>query len=437
MRIKIYYLLVFIYSFIFSDLNFLTFISIDKLHVYYIDLIYLYGWIVALSSLFYVNKYNHKGAALLFGVFILWIIFEVFRGMYFYGTRSIGESRYISFLFMAFIPYSLIKPGTVNVKEQLAKLLGNTIIIAGVAGFIMFVIEFSIGGRLFLSEVNQHLGEYAFADARGVRYLDVYHVYNMMFLGVFLLMRVTIKGKSGIFGFFFAFILFAVCIFTKGRTSIFSIGLATLLYTVLFLRISLLFRAGLIILFVLGMFILLFPSTLSMFYNISTEINPFSNPIDITGSASWRKETNNSAYLSALKTFWFGQGYGGYFKFNIKSLSVDEITMPVHNLYILLFMKTGIIGIVLFGIFYIYTFIKLFVIYLKHRFSPTARFNLGILAIFFISQIIYGFGFGFIPFFGLYSGYLFLFLGLYNKEDHPTESKSSDDSKKIPESYRY
>ena len=51
---------------------------------------------------------------------------------------------------------------------------------------------------------------------------------------------------------------------------------------------------------------------------------------DATGS--WRIRIQKSAFHQALKTFWLGQGYGGYFNFYIPETGKTE-AYPPHNQY--------------------------------------------------------------------------------------------------------
>jgi hypothetical protein len=144
------------------------------------------------------------------------------RGYFTYSFSAIGDSRSFAALFMCFVPFYLF-----NIKEKINvndvyNVIKKTIIIGGISALLIFIIEYSIGGRFYLNQYNQETLSF-FEDARGIRYLDVYHIYNLLLLAVYLILRMDYRKKVNYWEMFFVVILIGAALISQGRTPLISI----------------------------------------------------------------------------------------------------------------------------------------------------------------------------------------------------------------------
>jgi O-antigen ligase len=373
--------------------------------IYWIDIIY---FITGLCVIKYIRKLDYSGfnkSDYLYLIFLGWLIFEVIRGFTLHGFRSLGESRYIASLYMCFIPMTLIEKGKDFNNENIYKVLENTIYISGIAGFLVFIIEYVNGGRYFIAQLNTELLS-GLEDARGIRYLDVYHVFNILILAVYLILRMDYKGKINIWDTILAMMLIIAALVSQGRTSIISIGISFLILLSLKSSMKALIKTIVFIGIVICIFKILFPGVSEMLFMISSDILTFFKPQnDITGTVFWRWAVNIAAYEQAFQTFWLGQAYGGYFSFDVPLISSEPITFPPHNMYIIIFLKAGIIGIILMLASLCVIVFNLFKSYKIIEHNKSFNLYLSLIIVVIISQIPFGFAYNFVQSFGLYYGF--------------------------------
>ncbi len=408
-KLKIYYVLLFLYSFIFSDLTNMIFLKIGPVVIYFIDLIYL---LVIYSTFYFFKKkfytrLDTPGIIYLF--FLGWLIYEVIRGFPIFGFRSIGEARYIASLFLCFIPPYLFWDSEQDNFEKIYEVLEKTIIISGLAGLIMFIIEFINGGRFFISSVNVESLS-GFEDARGIRYLDVYHIFNMLILAVFLYLKMALNELYERKNIILIVSLVLATLITQGRTSIIAIAISFLILLLLQKNFNLLFKIALYALLIFIAFLILFPETASsMILIFGDSFKLFQPADDITGTTFWRWAVNIAALEQAFQTFWLGQAYGGYFAFEVPLISHEVIEFPPHNMYIMIFLKAGIIGLIIMLIFLLVSIFNVIKKFFESITNSKENLVYSILVVIFISQIFFAFAYGFVQPFGLYIGFTFLF----------------------------
>jgi O-antigen ligase len=134
----------------------------------------------------------------------------------------------------------------------------------------------------------------------------------------------------------------------------------------------------------------------------------FSGAIDPANdnTAKWRMGIQLVALQQAFETFWLGQGFGSYFNFVVaeKYRSIWYEATP-HNQFLVIFLKTGIIGVLLLVallMVYVYKSLKML-----SKLPNTSKEKIYVLLLLVIisSQLFYGMTYDFIPIFGVYYGF--------------------------------
>lgn len=409
----------------------MIFLKIGPVVIYFIDLIYL---LVIYSTFFFFKKKFYTRldtSGIIYLFFLGWLIYEVIRGFPIYGFRSIGEARYIASLFLCFVPPYLFWDSEQDNFEKMYEVLEKTIIISGLAGLIMFVIEFINGGRFFISSVNVESLS-GLEDARGIRYLDIYHIFNMLILAVYLYLKMSMNNLYERKNIILIVSLVLATLITQGRTSIIAIGISFLILLLLRKNFNLIYKITFYSFLVFVVFLILLPETASrMILIFGDSFKLFQPADDITGTTFWRWAVNIAALEQAFQTFWLGQAYGGYFAFEVPLISHEVIEFPPHNMYIMIFLKAGIIclGIMItFLIVSIYTIIKK---YFQRISNSQANLFYSIMIVIFLSQVFFAFGYGFAQPFGLYIGFAFLLMQSKPELNSPRESVNENGAELI------
>jgi hypothetical protein len=407
---NVFYVVLFFYSLILSDLTVLPIIRIGGVNIYAVDIVNI---LICLSLVFTIRNFMLTMGKVekIFIGFLIFLFLQVFRGIFMYGFSGIGEARILMPLLMSFVPFILIKGDTVR-RSEIICLIEKIIYIAGIAGLFMFIIEYLHGGRFFL--VAENIENFDFMeDPRGIRYLDVYHIYNMILLLVFIILKAEYTKSIDSKTILLAILLVIAIFLSQGRTSIIALIFAygfiqALRGKIRFILYSLLFGATIFIIF-----IYLAPQTASIYLTLLTDYRSVIEPvIDYTGTGFWRWALNVAAIEQGMNTFWLGQGFGGYYYFIVPLVSTVPIEVGPHNMYIIMFLKAGIIGVMLLCLFlfsFMAKLIKQQVILLRSG-DKERSFYLSVILLVLISQIPYGMSYSFIQLLGLYIGFGFILL---------------------------
>lgn len=329
-------------------------------------------------------------------VLILCIVFGITK----YGFRSIGEGRYVYWLFFAFVPIAFYYYGGLKDINSFDKLFKTTYYLIVINVLFLFVVELINGGRIFIAAQNDEL--VGLEDSvRGKRFLgseDTFH------LGVFVLFAFIseyLAPKKKIINIAIIIVITAVIFFTKNRAALGSIAFGLLCFLLVEVKFKKLIQALIVGGAIVTISIILIP-------NILNEISkPFSSAINITEdeTGSWRLLVQAVAIEQGMQSPIIGQGFGGYFDYYIPELN-QTYNFPPHSIYVFLFQKTGIVGLLA----YIMALIALLVdvsqlkIYTKNNLIAE-KYRLLLKAVL-IAQIPYGFAFGFSVYLGLYVGLL-------------------------------
>lgn len=395
--LRLYYVIVFVVSAIPEDMEALTLFKVGSLQLYAIDIVH--GLIVMSILAFIVRRkqivVGHEARFYL--IFLAWLLIEVVLGVMRFQFRALGEARYILPLFAFVVPFLLVPEDEPERFHKIRDILFGTIVTAGLAGVVMFFIEVLNGGRFFLSEINrQNLGE--FEDFRGTRILGSTHCFNIMALGALQFFRSEIVKDLRNPKVLSAIALLIIALISKNRASIIAVSSAMLFLLVIQKRIKRLLSIAVTVAVVMISFGFFFPSfTDQMVTSITGALNPAE---DQTGS--WRLALNLSALDQALETPWLGQGYGGYFYFLIPGSRPEDA--PPHNQFIILFLKAGLVGLVLCLLFLWSVFRRFAHLMRTGQQSMEVKVTLNTIMMLVFSQLPYGMAYNFVPLFGVYAG---------------------------------
>jgi len=379
-----------------EDIERIRVLSLGGYQIVVVDLIYFCLLISAFRAIGSGHSWDVGLSSRLYIFFLGWLSICVILGLFKFGYRALGESRYVLPFVGYFLPYSLNPDRDSNSDRDIVRLLTTTVVICGLISFIMFWIEVAHGGRFFISVANQ--AEFGSPeDFRGMRYLGSSQTFNIMALAAFLAVRALCSRKISFLHLASTVILILIAILTKNRAGLFSItvGFLVLLVCRGNIRQLLLFvTCGLLI----GVTIAAYSS--DAFENATLAIESGLNPTeDETGI--WRLALNGAALEQGMETPLVGQGFGGYFYFVVPGM--EPIEAPPHNQFVYLFLKTGFMGALLCFLI-LATFFKKTLHRVRFPLSEEAATIHSWLLVIVVSQLVYGLVYGFVPLFGFFVG---------------------------------
>jgi O-antigen ligase len=233
----------------------------------------------------------------------------------------------------------------------------------------------------------------------------------------YLFLRMNYVKKYNIKDVLISLLLIFAAIIAQGRTSIIAVLVSLMVFLLIQRKFRIIIYSITLPLIIIAYLAIYYPLLLNEYFNVflgafSLFVNPNN---DVTGTALWRATVNLAALSQAIQTIWFGQGYGGYYYFNIPTFSAaDSATIP-HNLYIIILLKAGLIGVVLFLVFLFSLLVELFKSGKRNKLDPRYCLFISIFFIIVLSQLPYGLGYTYINTIGLYSGFAFLLMYLQNE----------------------
>ena len=116
---------------------------------------------------------------------------------------------------------------------------------------------------------------------------------------------------------------------------------------------------------------------------------------DSTGS--WRYYVQYNAFTQGLEKPVFGEGYGGYFAFYVPEFRTT-VELPPHNIFLFLFLKSGLIGVISALLLLTSLSYQAFLIKGKTENNPKYEKYRIIFLVVFISLFFYGMAYGFTMF---------------------------------------
>lgn len=388
-----------------ADLNVMILIHLGPLNIYYSDIVYA---LVIICIPFVLRKHKVNGDKP-YLIFLSWLLCAVIYGLGSYGYRAIGETRYIWTLFAFFTPLYFFISGKINRIEKFEKIFKTTLLLTCISVLILFVVEIINGGRFFIADANKELLK--IEDFRGVRYLGSEETFILSAYVIFMLSKIIANKQSSAKEFIIILILTMIVLFTKNRAAPASICIALFIVLLLEGRIKYVIKGTAVVMLAVALLIFIIPG-------ISDNLlKAFSGVINIEEDSTgyWRYVVQLSAMLQGMETPIFGQGFGGYFQFYVPELD-KVIEYPPHNMYIFLFLKSGVIGVIL-CLVMLFSIIRASIKMKKEtKLNPELEKYRLFFSIIFIAQIPYMMAYGFSLYFGLFVGFFHVFRVLLKKE---------------------
>ena len=320
--------------------------------------------------------------------FLLWIITAIVIGYTRYGFRAIGESRYVLQFFSFFVPFYLIKKHRLHDTEFITHLIQKTMYLAALAGVAAYFY-----GNAF---------DLGWEDFRGERYISTFQTFNIVIFTCYLLLKYEFQKKLSRQETLLLILFALIAILSKNRASLVAPTAILLVIYALHGRLRALAYATLIVVVLLVCIQFVSePLWKQLLISFRGVVNP-----TVDESVNWRRGIQLVALAQSMETFWLGQGYGGYFNFHVPGFNWDlPIEYPPHNQFLVLLLKTGIIGATLCILTLASYILKNYNLVRCLRINAKERLYLMALLVVIASQLLYGFAYDFIPLYGLYYGY--------------------------------
>jgi O-antigen ligase len=120
----------------------------------------------------------------------------------------------------------------------------------------------------------------------------------------------------------------------------------------------------------------------------------------------WRVLVQDAALEQGLSNVWMGEGFGNYYEIIYQGEYGMEVSQaPPHNQFLTLFLKAGVIGVVLCVVAMTVLCVRLFRGLSGLSMNSLARSAFVLILLIIVSQFLYGMAYDFIPFYGIYCAF--------------------------------
>jgi O-antigen ligase len=277
-------------------------------------------------------------------LFILWILFQILRGIGIYQQQAIGDGRrFLTFIFTMAIVLCVRK------KEDIFFVLKSL-------AYSSLVLSILVIGRL--ANIIPHD---ASAQQLYLRVLPAGAVLFLLYSFVFILLN-QLSGnpiKLHTSAKYFGFACIALVLVTQHRSVWLAAFVAMALILLIFRKTILSRIVPYGVTFLVIIFVILFMTVSNeskIVQHISNRLTAFYNPLSDETSAF--RLTTWKAQLSDIQSHpVLGSGFGGYYRWTYRGHT--KHTSP-HNLYFDILLKLGVIGLVLYLLFLSNVIINLF-----------------------------------------------------------------------------
>ena len=390
----VFYLFVFVVGFALSDLNAARVAGSAGQSVYAIDIVNFMA--IALAAVYVADgglrRLSRAGRC--YAALLGWLLVELVIGFGRYGGSALGEFRYVLPLFWFFAPLGVETLRRTSADIEYATVPMALIRVAAAAALAMLVIEIAHGGRYYFSAANA--SREGFEDFRGARFLDSYQTFAIAFAAAAALLHARAHRVAGLVP--VAGVLFVAALWTQNRTALIAVVGALGLLAILERRFGLIAATSIGAVVVLGLLAILMPSLLErLAASYRSALNPAADD-----SGTWRLLIQLSAFSQAMQTPWLGQGYGGYFRFELPNGS--EVLAPPHSQFLVLFLKGGVVAVALVSTALLAYSIVLWKSRRNVYLAPRERLVVELLLLFVLSQWPYGLAYDFVVTLGLMIG---------------------------------
>jgi len=406
----IFYGVLFIFVFFNADLSTTRLLASGGMNVYYGDIFF---FLILVTAVWAFSK-NGTGwlqmqpATICYVLFLGWLVLAVVLGWRIYGYRAFGESRYVLFFFAFFVPYSLLAGKQSDDPVLIGNYIRMTTFVAASAAILFLICSLLYRKPFYFSALNlenQELWVHKIIDSN--------QSFHIILLAMFIFFLSFYRKKFFSLPKIIFFILLFMVLPVHNRTALISLLTAFLVLLALGKK----FRE---ILFVCASVVAIFallqivPAVERFYYSVqslqkvpdlSCKQTPDLNHTAIKGMQTgyWRLYQNKAALRLALKKPFFGRHLGGYFNLFIPETN-DINIYPLHNQYILILLKTGLIGLILLLAPLLLLLQRLFKFLADERLETIERATVWLLLLVLLAQLSYGMGFAFIPLFAVYFG---------------------------------
>jgi O-antigen ligase len=385
---KAYYVYVLVLSLIPVNLNATLWFMIPPVQINIGDLfnafiMFAAVWVIRRRGLRNINS----TVEVVYLLFLGWLLVACLRGMFQFGYRAIGEFRTILYAFSFFLPYMVLEKleNDQERSKELFALVENTILISAIAASVM---QF----------VGTHLG-FSISDYRGERVLNSDQSFLVLLGACYVGVKYVVRGNVRMWEVLLAIMFLGVGIVSKNRIALVALSTVFAAFLLIRRKFSLFAMAALLTISIVALTVYLSPSKAEEYeaaYGVL--IDPVSDQ-----DLNWRILVQGAAIEQAFDTFWFGQGYGGYYELLVPGLNYNiPYNITPHSQFLNLFLKTGIVGLVLCLVTMLAPVLAYRRVKRIRELGADSRVIISVVLLVVCSQFIYGLGYDFIPLFGVF-----------------------------------
>ncbi|HEX5667957.1 MAG TPA: O-antigen ligase family protein [Chitinophagaceae bacterium] len=392
----IYYIILFFSSLLLADIGVIPILQVGNTSAYIIDLVFaFFFWCLAVISL--RTKLQFPDISKWYLGLIAILFLSIGYGITKFGFSALGEGRYIYWLLFFAVPVYFYYSGQVSSFRDFEKMFKLSWLLVTVTVLVLLGAELLYGGRFFMAAANQE--NLKLEDDRGIRYLGSEETFHLGTAVIFMIFMQYGQKRKGPLIPVLILLLTAIILFTKNRAAFLSLAIALVIVLIQQGKFKQMLKLASLGTGLLMLTFMLFPAI------VQPVITPIQSAFDITAdeTGSWRLMIQAIAIEQGLQSPLFGQGFGGYFEYYIEALN-ETVNYPPHSIYIHLFQKTGLIGVIA----YIAAIVSLI------RQNSLLKNYSGLidsaepyrlcLRVILIAQVFYGFAYNFSVYLGLYIG---------------------------------
>jgi len=436
----IFYGLLSIFVFFNIDLSTMLLIRISGMNIYYGDIFFFLILVIAVWAFFknYKDWRWTQPVTTWYLLFLAWLALAVIWGWRIYGYRAFGESRYVLPFFAFFIPYFLLTYKRSDDPALVGKYVRMTTFIAAAAAILFLICSLIYRKPFYFSAINLKNQELWLH-----KIISSDQSFHIILLAMFIFFLSFFRKKFFSLPKIVFFLLLFMALPVNNRTALISLYAALLVLLALGKKIrEIIFTcASVVVIFAI---LNIVPDIERFYYpvqsqqqapdlsrqrmpdlsrqrmpdlsrqrmpDLSRQRMPNLNIKQVKGMQTgyWRFYQAKAALRLALKKPLFGYHLGGYFDFFIPELNTKN-SAPPHNQYILILLKTGMIGLVLLLIPLLLLLWGLYKALVDERLETNEKSTAWLLLLVLLAQLPYGMGFGFISLYAIYFGFGAIFI---------------------------
>jgi hypothetical protein len=434
-----YYILLFVFVFFTIDMSSVRLLSIRGMNIYFGDLFFFLILLVAVSVIAKRGTHWPLPAAIWYLIFLAWLALEVILGWRIYGYRAFGESRFVLPFFAFFIPYILLNNKRSDDPELVGKYVRMTTYVATAASILFLFCSLIYRKPFYFSALNLKNQKLWFH-----KIISSDQSFYIILLAMFIFFLSFSRKKFFSLPKIVFFLLLFMALPVHNRTALVSLFFALLFLLAWRKKVREILFAGASVAVIFSLLNLV-PNIERYYYPVQSQqqvpdlsqqqvpdlsqqqVPDLSQQqaLDLNveqvrswQTGKWRFYQSKAALRLALKKPFFGQHLGGYFDFFIPEINLQN-SYPPHNQYILILLKTGMIGLALFLAPFLLLLMRLSKFLADERLEKNERSTVWLLLLVLLAQVAYGLGYNFIMLYAIYFGFGTIFLDALVKKYPP------------------